>query len=1009
MKRLLFMLLVCCIVLGSNAAFALVRSDQTNSPHPPADISGTVKDSKGEALPGVTVKIEGTSFGTVTDGKGNFHLHVNDGAVLVFTFIGYTEQKIPFTGQTSLNVVLQEASNMLNEVVAVGYGTQKRSNVTGASSTISAKEVAKRPLENVSQALQGTVSGVAVTSTSGQPGRDPSIIIRGVNTITGGTTPLYVIDGYIGGGPDVNVNDIASIEVLKDAAATAIYGSRGSNGVVLITTKSGQAGKTVINFDAWFQKGEIPKELDLMDAYDFARSVNAQYVATGSLAPFSQQQLAGYQTNGGTDWQRAIQQKPFVQNYQLDVSGGSENVKYRVSLNYLDQPGLILNQWYKDTKFRSTIDAKLNDRMDLRIIVAASLPQSHNNSYNGGLLDPFNLAAEYDPLSPIRNPDGSFVQSAPYASIQPNPIAQALSQSVDNSSTNVDGQLSFNYHIIDGLTFTSNDVYNLGWSLNQSVFGPGTGSYINHSDYADVNSSKNTSYITSNYLTYRKTFGDHSITATALYEQSQDNGVNVDARSNNLSTYNLGYYNLALGGTQLTSSGYGADGLISYMARVNYAYKEKYEISASIRDDGSSHLTQKYSTFPSVGLSWNVGKEDFLANSPVFSNFKIRGTYGQTGNQSVGAYSSIAQISTGGNPSTAYYYSGAGGPASNATFLGTPAPKSLKWEVKTAYDLGVDMSFLKGRITFVADAYTNKVNDLLYNVPIPQYLGGGNVQSNIGSIGNKGLEFALGGTPISAGKFKWTTNFNVSMNRNKVLSLQGINNITDGFGIIKVGLPLGEFYGYKFLGTWKTNQAAQAALYGEKPGDARYADLNDDNAITSADYEPLGNATPRYSYGFINDLTYGHFTLSFMFQGEQGNQIFSQTLAYLWGGLGDMKNATLAQAVPENLWTPQNQTNNPAWSNTSHNENNSSRYVYDASYCKLKNLSLAYHIPTELLSRIKARSLEVYVSGQNLFTITKFPGYDPEVYNGNTTNDQGQEFGVIPNPRTFTAGFRLGL
>lgn len=982
----------------------------------PTETSGTVTDSNGDPLIGVSVKVDGTATGTVTDTKGNFQLRVNSGAVLDFTYVGYNEQKVSFTGQTSMKVVMIESTIGLQEVVAVGYGSQRRSDVTGSYATVKADEIAKRPLEDVAQALQGTVSGVAVNSLNGQPGQGPSIIIRGVNTITGGTGPLFVIDGNIGGGGDVNVDDIASIEVLKDAAATAIYGSRGSNGVILITTKNGAAGKTQINFNGWVQKDEIPKELNLMDAYDFARSVNAQFVATGSTAPFTQAQLQGYQTSGGTDWQRALQVKPTVENYNLDISGGNDNVTYRVSLNYLYQPGLILNQWFKETRFRTNLDAKLNSKMDVKVYITASLPNGHNNAYGGGLVDPFDLAAEFDPLSPIRNPDGSFVQSAPYASIQPNPIAQALSQANDDKQSNINGQVSFTYRIFDGLTFTSNDVYYIGNDLRQQVYGPGTGNYVSHSDYAQDNTNSTWSYLTSNYLTYKKKFGDHSITATALYEQSQDENTNFQAKSVNLSTYNLGYYNLALGNLQQTSSGYSADALISYMARVVYSYKSKYELSASIRDDGSSHLTKKYSSFPAVGLSWNVGREDFLKNSAVISDFKVRGTYGQTGNQTAGAYSSIFQVITNGSPTNVYTYSGGpNGATSPATFLGNPVSTSLVWEVKTAYDLGIDMSFLKGRITFTADAYTNKVNKLLYNEPIPANLGGGanggtsTIQANIGSIGNKGLEFSIGGTPVVGSKFKWTTNYNMSFNRNKVLSLVG-GSVYDSYNIIEVGQPLGEFYGYKFLGTWKTDEAAEAALYGNKPGDAKYQDVNGDHAYTSADEEPIGNASPKFTYGFINDFSYGRFSLSFMFQGEQGNQIFSQTLAYLWGGLGDDKNATLEAAVPENLWTPQNQTNNPAWSSTSHNYNNSSRYVYDASYCKLKNLSLTYHFPENVLKPIGVRSFDIYVSGQNLFTITKFPGYDPEVYqNENTTNDQGLEFGDIPNPRTFTVGFRLGL
>jgi hypothetical protein len=402
----------------------------------------------------------------------------------------------------------------------------------------------------------------------------------------------------------------------------------------------------------------------------------------------------------------------------------------------------------------------------------------------------------------------------------------------------------------------------------------------------------------------------------------------------------------------------------------------------------------------------------------VISDLKIRASYGQTGNQNVGAYSTIAQVTTPSSQGNYYFNGGvpgAAGTPSVATPLGTGVSKTLQWETKTAYDVGVDIAFLKGRLTFTADAYKNDVKNLLYAEPAPYYDNGGTYQANIGSLTNNGVEFSLGGTPVVSRDFKWSTNLNLSINRNKVTNLGGLDNQVVGSGnntvnaILKVGQPLGEFYGYKFLGTWKTSEAAQAALYGMKPGDAKYQDINGDHAYTSADYQTLGNATPQFTYGFINDFTYKNLTLSFMFQGQQGSQVFSQTLAYLWGGLGDMKNATTIEAVPENLWTPSHQTDNPAWSNSSHNYNNSSRYVYNSSYAKLKNLSLSYRVPAAWLKRISVNNLEVYVSGQNLFTITPYKGYDPEINNAGNAITQGQEFGVIPNPKTYTVGVRLGF
>ncbi|MDB5158315.1 MAG: TonB-dependent receptor [Mucilaginibacter sp.] len=1018
MKRILFIFFLCMLAITVNSYAAHVKTTVTGPP--PIAISGQVKDAQGQPMPGVTVKIKGTDEGTQTDTEGMFHLQASSDATLTFSFIGYAEQSIPVNGQTTINVTLVETSIGLQEVVAIGYGTQKRSEATGSSSSVSAKEIAKRPITQLSQALQGTISGVAVTSANGQPGQGPHVQIRGANSITGNNEPLYVTDGNIGAAPD-DPNDVETVEVLKDAASTAIYGSRGSNGVVLITTKSGRTGKAKINFNSWVQNAQMPKMLDLMGAYDFARSVNNQFESTGQTDAFTQAELNNFKNNGGgTDWQRALFRKSWVQYYDLAISGGNDAVTYRVSLGYLDQPGTILNTWYKRTTFKSNTDFKINKKMDLRVIVSASLPQNHNNSYGGGLGDPFNQATEWDPTSPVKDASGKYISHSKYASIQFNPVEQAMSQSDDGSATNLNGTATFTYHIINDLTFTSTDVYSIGQNYLQRFYGPGTSQYDSGGGYINNETTKTHSYLSSNFLTYNHKFGDHTITATGLYEVFSGTSMGFIATSKDLSTYGLGYYNLGLGNTQQTSSSYSADALVSYLARVQYNYKEKYFVTASVRTDGSSHLIQKYSTFPSVGVSWNASNEDFLKDSKIFSDLKIRASYGQTGNQNVGAYSTIAQIGTapGQSPGAqpAYYYTGGpAGAASVATPLGAGVSKSLKWEAKTAYDIGVDMAFLKGRLTFTADGYKNNITNLLYATPISFYNGGGTYQSNIGNLSNNGVEFALGGTPVVSQNFRWTTNLNVSINRNKLTSLGGFDNLVTSGGnntvnaILKVGQPLGEFYVYKFLGTWKTNEAAEAALYHMKPGDAKYQDLNGDHVYNSDDYQTIGNATPKFTYGFINDISYKNFTLSFMFQGAQGAQVFSETQAYLWGGLGDMKNATTIQAVPENLWSPTHQTNNPAWSSSNVNENNSSRFVYNSSYVKLKNLSLTYRVPAELLKRVSVSSLDVYVSGQNIFTITPYKGYDPEINNAQNAITQGQEFGVIPNPKTFTIGVRLGL
>jgi TonB-linked SusC/RagA family outer membrane protein len=1020
MKKVLLLLLLATGLTSANAQGQIVK--------------GIITDESNKPLAGATVTLKGTTVTTTTDESGNFQINTGTqvSPVLAVSFVGYLNREYAVRGRSQLSIQLQQDIRTLGDIVVIGYGTQKKSDITGASSSIKAAEIAKRPLVRLEQALQGTTSGVAVTSPNGQPGQGLRVKIRGANSITGTTEPLYVIDGNIGNGSDVNPADVESMEVLKDAASTAIYGSRASNGVVLITTKSGQAGKTRVDVSAWASKNKIPRELSLMGPYDFARSVNAQFAATGTAAAFTAQQLSDFQSGAvkGTDWQRSLHTQPWVQNYQMALSGGSDNVRYYFSGGYLSQPGIILNQWYRKASFRGNVDVKVTNRLNVRFIVSAILPKNHNSNYGGGLGDPFNQAVEWDPTSPIRDATGNFVTHSKYASIQFNPIAQALSQQHDNMidgnnalTSNYSGSAILTYRLLKDLTFTSTDVYNLNNGYGQSLDGPGTSAYDNKSDNAFTYSSNNRSLLSSNFLTYKHSFGDHSITATALYELQNGRNMSTTATARNLISYATGYYNLGLGATQQTTSTYSADALVSWMGRVYYTYKDKYTLSASLRADGSSHLTNKWSSFPSVGVNWNTKKEKFLENSSVFSDLRIRASYGQTGNQAVPAYSTIPQINVGGgNNQNNYYYSGGlpglSGTGSVATSIGAPTSKFLKWEIKTTYDAGVDMAFLNGRLTLTVDAYTGKVTNLLYNVPSPQYDGGANYQTNIGSLSNKGVEFAVGGTPVANRDFKWTTNLTVSINRNKVLSLGGLDNLYSIGGnntfnaMLKVGQPLGEFAGYKFLGTWKSSEAVTAAAYNNKPGDAKYLDVNGDHTFNASDYLPLGNATPKYSYGFINDISYKDFTLSFMFQGQQGSQVFSQTLAYLWGGLGDMKNATTTQAVPENLWSAKNDaSNNPAWSNTGHNYNGSSRYVYNSSYTKLKNLSLTYRLPASAIRRLKINSMEVYVSGQNLWIITPYKGYDPEVDNQPTGNaiSQGQEFGVIPNPKAYTMGVRFSL
>jgi len=975
------------------------------------EITGSVKNSNGEDLIGASVMLEGSKTGTITDVNGIFKFTVPAGEVTLYiSYIGYNSQKINLGNKSSISIILTENINNINEVVVVGYGTQVKRDITGATSSINSATILSRPVTRLDQALQGTTPGVKVQSNSGQPGQQLNVLIRGTNSITGSNQPLYVIDGQIGGNIEsITPEDIQSMEILKDASATAIYGSMASNGVVLVTTKSGTSGNLKVDVNVWTSFASIPKYLSLMNAYDFAKTVNAQNIAVKQTPSFSADQLKAIQNAGpGTDWQKEVTQTPTIQNYQITLSGGTSNLKYLFSGDYLDQPGILINQSYKRTTIRSNVDIKASDRLDLKFNISGFQSNSRNTDYSGDYNDPFGTSSEWDPTASIKNPNGTYNLFSKYASTVLNPVAMATNRMSDNTTSNFSGIGTLNYRILKGLTFTSMVSYSGQFQYTPQLFNSFTGEG-NTNQHASVNNSRYHSFQNSNYFTYKTNFGDHAFTLTALYEQQEHGNVNVLATANALSSTSNGYYNLGLGATPIISSGYWADALQSYMGRINYSFKDKYLFTASLRDDGSSHLTQKYSLFPSFAAGWNLTKESFLENNTVLSDLKLRASYGKTGNQAVGAYATIPTI---GVSTTSYYYDGT--TPSVTTPLGTAVTNSLKWETTDQYDGGIDANLFNGRLSFTADAYHKKISNLLYNFPAPQYLGGGSYAKNIGSLQNNGLDFGIGGIPVSTGKLKWHTFFTISFNENKLLSLGGLDNLLiNGIGqtqanlsILKVGEPIGTFYGYNFLGTWKTSEAIDAAKYGLKPGDAKYQDVNGDHAYTASDQMVIGNGNPKFSYGFTNDISYGNFTLSFMFQGEYGKQVFDSGFENLYGGKGYARNATSSDAL--NMWTPVNQSDFPIVGSTS-NYTNSSRYVFNASYLKLRNLSLNYNLPTGLLKKVDMNKIEVYVSGQNLICITSYKGYDPETTTAQNAMTQGLETGAIPNPRTITLGLRVGF
>jgi TonB-linked SusC/RagA family outer membrane protein len=981
-------------------------------------VSGKVTDSSGSSLPGVAVLVKGTTTGTITDSSGNYSLsNVSNSATLVFSFVGLKTQEIAINGKSSINIIMQDESIGIEEVVAVGYGTVRKVDHTGATSSVKSELITSRPISKIDQALQGTIPGVSVVSSNGQPGQAVQVRIRGNNSITGGLDPLYVVDGFIGASiSGIAPEEIESIDVLKDASATAIYGSRGSNGVVLITTKSGKEGKTKVNFNTWISQANMPRYVDVMDANDFATTRNLEDKVKGSPITFSGAQLAAFsQPGASTNWQKEITRSALAQNYQADISGGIASVRYLISGSYLDQQGIVINSWYKRASLRTNLDVKASEKVDFKFGISGFQTTGRNNQEGTNFSSPFGSAQTFNPCLPIRDENGIYNMSSAYGNASYNPVAEANNNIHDNSGFNVQMMGLANYHITKNLTFTTTLGYQRSSAMNNTVSGPYTGSYMLGTDGISVNNDKFISFQNSNYFTYKVNFGDHSFTATALYEQQTQKDQWNSTRESNLSTYGDSYYLMGIGSSSSVSSGYTADAIQSFMGRVNYSFKDKYLVTVSLRDDGSSHLTDKYSLFPSAAFGWNISNEKFLKDNTVISSLKLRASYGKTGNQAVGAYATIPALNANG-----YYYYTAG--QQSTVLLGSVVSSSLKWETTDQSNIGLDASFYNNRLRFTADVYYKKIKNLLYDYKASDYLGAfhGNLQSNstyttnLGTLDNNGLELSLGGTPVSGHNLKWNTSFNISFNRNKIKDMGGLDDILssgnqnqENATIMKVGMATGQFYGYKFLGTWKTEEATEAAKYGGIPGSSKYLDYNNDGALTDKDRMIIGHAQPDYTLGFVNDLTYRSFSLNIMFQGAQGNQIYSYSAAELNGGLGIAKDATSPEVL-KNMWTPEKQTEFPV-PGMPNDKVLSSRYVFDGSYIKLKNLSLSYSLPKSILNIVKFSKLDVYVSGQNIFCITKYKGYDPETTYGTNALLQGLESGSIPNPKTYTVGLRASF
>ena len=978
------------------------------------EVSGTLTEADtGMPITGANILQKGTSNGVMSDFNGNFLIKVPGNATLEISFLGFATKQVQINGQTIINIVMESEASSLDEVVVIGYGTQNKKDVTGAISVVATKDFENQPVTRVDQVLQGRAAGVQVTQAGGAPGGESRVRIRGANSVLGNNDPLYVIDGYIGADYNmVNPSDIASIQVLKDAASTSIYGSRGANGVIIITTKSGKKGEVKVSYEGNFSVSEIIQKWDVLGAHEFAQIVNDRSQALGINPVFSQNELADYAANGGTDWQDVVFRTAYGQEHKVNVSGGSDKTSFMVSGNFEDKEGIVNNSGFKRYGIRSNISSQVNDKLKIGVNISGARLENHNTELQSGTANPIVQALSWAPTTPLYDQNGNYTLSDPVGSFTFSPAALLYDRNNDNQRNIVNAIGNLNYILpVDGLSLDFKYAVNYLNAQGQSFLG---NSASKNNPNASRSSSEQFVLQGTNALNYTKTFNEvHKLDAVAVFETQQFTNNSFSATGNTLLFPSLGYYNLPLAESYGVGSGYNKWSLMSYLGRVNYAFDGKLLASAAVRRDGSSKFSEdnRFSTFPSVALGYILSEEQFIKDLGVFDFLKLRGSWGKTGSQAINPYATLSTYKTITMPFNS-------GGVTSGIKLGNPGNLNLKWETTSQTDFGLEMQFLDRRLTFEVDYFQKKTKDLLLNQQLPDYVGGGTQTQNVGEVENKGFEFVLNADIVNTEDFNWSSNLNISTVKNKVVSLGGIASripqgsrvgaglsSTSEFMIIP-GESLASYWGLNYLGTWKPGQEAEASAFNAVPGDSRYEDLNGDGAITTDDFQVIGKGIPTTTAGWNNTFTYKNFTLNMFFQGVFGIDKLNYTRAAAMTGSGDARQFILTE-IRDRYIPGVNETSDiPGFSNTNVMFTQSSRFIEKGDYIRLKNLSLGYKLPE---SAIKNVDLRLFLSATNLFTITDYSGIDPESSNIGSGTDaaQGIDYGAYPNSKTYTIGLNL--
>lgn len=989
----------------------------------PIQVTGRVTSAESKyGLPGVSVLVKGTGSGTVTDADGNFSINTpTEDDILVFSSIGYITQEVAVNGRAVIDVILVEDILSLKEIVVVGYGEVEKRDFTGSLNSLGADEFNSGVQVSVDQMIQGRAPGVQVTQTSAEPGGGSSIRIRGSNSITAGNEPLYVIDGLpINNTPGpgsgmmdertprnplnaINPGDIESIEILKDASATAIYGSRGANGVILITTKNGKPGKMKINYNGYAGLQSVAKKLDLLNATEYALLLNGIREDEGASPVFTQEQINS--AGKGTDWQEEIFQVAPVQNHELSFSGGSDNTAYYLSLNYLDQKGVVISSGTKRYAARLNLNHSANKfnfgiNLNTSLLLDDYVPNGVGINVGAGVIA---TALQMDPTLPVRNASGGYAESADVD--LDNPVALANTIFDDAETNRTFGNIFAEYTVINDLKAKINFGSDRHTVRRDGYISKITKRGQQANGFASISEQERANYLVELTLNYDKEFNEtHKVNAVAGYTYQEFSGRGFSASARNFPTDAYLTNDLSAGEQAQYSIGSGRfkNQLLSYLGRVNYTLLDKYLITASFRADGSSRFGEdnKFGYFPSLAMAWRLSDESFVSNLNLFSDLKLRTSYGVTGNQEIGNYQSQVLLDVTGE--AIYNESRYVGIA--PVQIGNP---QLKWETTKQFNVGLDFGTLKGRISGSLDYFTKRTSDLLLFLPIPLTSGFSTFLQNVGDTQNSGFELLINSENL-LGNFEWSTTFNLATIKNKVTDLGPLDNILQGglrfinqFSILKEGEPINAYFGYQVEGIFQSqDEISGSAQPAARLGELRFKDVNNDNQINADDRTILGDPYPDFSFGVSNYFSYKGFDLSIFFDGSYGNEMLNFTRIDSEGPIEFRRNR---MDFVLNRWTLENTTNeNPSFISNARPLN--SRVVEDASYLRLRNVRIGYTFPD--IKRIA--SLSLFVTAQNLFTITDYSGFNPDVSVLGNSNLR-LDYNAYPLSKIYTMGVNIGL